>query len=159
MNGAAKLVGFINCDVVNFETAAVFEGVVPLLVCPFIKVIDELIPCTLQAWVFDFWAVGDFPDPEAFEAGGGVSAFAVSLYFVAGGGAVEVPVLEVEIDDLHDVVLCSWLVGYCFVFPDVVSKILMGRISEICLCSRHRLGRRHLGARFVVGCYHGCMEC
>ena len=88
----------------------------PLLVCPFIKVIDELIPCTLQTWVFDFWAVGDFPDPEAFEAGGEVRSFTVSLYFVAGGGAVEVPVLEVEVDDLHDVVLSSWLVGCCFVF-------------------------------------------
>ena len=47
MNGAAKLVGFINCDVVNFETAAVFEGVVPLFVRFLIKVDDEFIPCML----------------------------------------------------------------------------------------------------------------
>jgi hypothetical protein len=97
----AELSNAVDADVVNFEAGAVFEGEVPLLVSLFIKVIDELIPCTLQAWVFDFWAVGDFPDPEAFEAGGEVSAFAVSLYFVAGGGAVEVPVLEVEVNDLH----------------------------------------------------------
>lgn len=113
--GVAELPHAVDADVVDLVAGAVFEGVVPLLVSLLVKVADELIPCTLQARVFDFRAVGDFSDPEAFEARGEMSSFAVSLYFVAGGGAVEVPVLEVEVDDLHDGVLGVLLVG-CWLF-------------------------------------------
>ena len=44
---AAELVNSVNCDVVDVELGAVFEGVVSILVGFFIKVNDEFIPCML----------------------------------------------------------------------------------------------------------------
>ena len=58
-----------------------------------VKVDDELIPSLLKCLVFDFRTIGDFPDPEAFEAGWEIRFLTVALDFVSSDGAEEVPVV------------------------------------------------------------------
>ena len=90
---AAELVNSVNCDVVDVELGAVFEGVVSILVGFLIKVDDELIPSLLKCWVFNFRTIGDFPDPQAFEAGWEIRFSTVALDFMSSDGAEEVPVV------------------------------------------------------------------